>query len=86
MSRSSTPAAGSGRQAPARPALGVGPGPPERLRLVFFAHDPGDPSTIHHVGMYVGGGAMAEAPYSGASVRVASIGRGDDAGAVCPTG
>jgi cell wall-associated NlpC family hydrolase len=53
---------------------------------VFFAHDPGDPSTIHHVGMYVGGGAMAEAPYSGASVRVASIGRGDDAGAVCPTG
>jgi hypothetical protein len=41
---------------------------------------------MHHVGMYVGGRAMAEAPYSGASVRVASIGRGDDAGAVCPTG
>jgi peptidoglycan DL-endopeptidase RipA len=53
---------------------------------VFFAHDPGDPSTIHHVGMYVGGGPMVEAPYSGASVRVASIGRGDDAGAVRPTG
>jgi hypothetical protein len=44
------------------------------------------PLPMHHVGMYVGGGAMAEAPYSGASVRVASIGRGDDAGAVCPTG
>jgi peptidoglycan DL-endopeptidase CwlO len=33
--------------------------------LVFFAHDPGDPSTIHHVGMYVGGGAMVEAPIPG---------------------
>jgi cell wall-associated NlpC family hydrolase len=54
--------------------------------LVFFAYDAGNPSTIHHVGMYLGGGAMVEAPYSGASVRVASIGRGDYAGAVRPTG
>jgi hypothetical protein len=31
-------------------------------------------------------GPMIEAPCSGASVRVASIGRGDDIGAVRPTG
>jgi cell wall-associated NlpC family hydrolase len=54
--------------------------------LVFFAHDTGDPGSIHHVGMYVGGGAMIEAPYSGARVRVASIGRRDYIGAVRPTG
>jgi peptidoglycan DL-endopeptidase CwlO len=54
--------------------------------LVFFAYNVGDPSTIHHVGMYVGGGAMVEAPYSGASVRIASIGRRDYIGAVRPTG
>jgi cell wall-associated NlpC family hydrolase len=54
--------------------------------LVFFAHDLGNPSSIHHVGMYVGGGAMVEAPYSGASVRTASIGRRDYIGAVRPTG
>jgi cell wall-associated NlpC family hydrolase len=54
--------------------------------LVFFAHDVGNPATIHHVGMYVGGGVMVEAPYSGARVRIASIGRGDYIGAVRPTG
>jgi cell wall-associated NlpC family hydrolase len=54
--------------------------------LVFFAYDVGNPATIHHVGMYIGGGAMVEAPYSGARVRVASIGRRDYIGAVRPTG
>jgi peptidoglycan DL-endopeptidase CwlO len=54
--------------------------------LVFFAYDVGNPATIHHVGIYVGGGAMVEAPYSGARVRVASIGRRDYIGAVRPTG
>jgi cell wall-associated NlpC family hydrolase len=54
--------------------------------LVFFAYNTGDPGSIHHVGMYVGGGAMVEAPYSGARVRIASIGRGDYIGAVRPTG
>jgi cell wall-associated NlpC family hydrolase len=53
--------------------------------LVFYAHNVGSPSTIHHVGMYIGGGAMVEAPYSGASVRIASIGRRDYIGAVRPT-
>jgi cell wall-associated NlpC family hydrolase len=54
--------------------------------LVFFARNTGNPGTIHHVGMYIGGGAMIEAPYSGARVRVASIGRRDYIGAVRPTG
>jgi cell wall-associated NlpC family hydrolase len=54
--------------------------------LVFFAYDTGNPGSIHHVGMYVGGGAMIEAPYSGARVRLASIGRHDYIGAVRPTG
>jgi cell wall-associated NlpC family hydrolase len=54
--------------------------------LVFFAHNVGNPGTIHHVGMYVGGGVMVEAPYSGARVRLASIGRRDYIGAVRPTG
>jgi cell wall-associated NlpC family hydrolase len=54
--------------------------------LVFFAYNTGNPGSIHHVGMYIGGGAMIEAPYSGARVRVASIGRRDYIGAVRPTG
>jgi len=46
--------------------------------LVFFG------SPIHHVGMYVGGGKMIEAPYTGASVRIASMDRSDYAGACRP--
>ena len=53
---------------------------------MFFAHSTGNPGTIHHVGLYIGGGAMIEAPCSGARVRVASIGRRDYIGAVRPTG
>jgi cell wall-associated NlpC family hydrolase len=52
--------------------------------LVFFADNPRDPSTIHHVGMYVGRGLMVEAPYTGAVVRTSSIWRRSYAGAVRP--
>jgi cell wall-associated NlpC family hydrolase len=52
--------------------------------LVFFAYDLKDPRTIHHVGIYVGGGLMVEAPFTGANVRVSSIGRADYIGAVRP--
>ena len=52
--------------------------------LVFFADNPRDPGTIHHVGMYVGRGLMVEAPYTGAVVRISSIWRGSYAGAVRP--
>jgi cell wall-associated NlpC family hydrolase len=54
--------------------------------LLFFADNLSVPSTIHHVGIYAGRGLMVEAPYSGASVRLGSIGRGDFIGAVRPTG
>ncbi|HVI38452.1 MAG TPA: NlpC/P60 family protein [Gaiellales bacterium] len=37
--------------------------------LVFFATDTSDPLTIHHVGIYVGGDKMIDAPHTGANVR-----------------
>jgi cell wall-associated NlpC family hydrolase len=52
--------------------------------LVFFATDPGNPATIHHVGMYVGKGLMVHAPHTGDVVRTASVWRNDFAGAVRP--
>jgi cell wall-associated NlpC family hydrolase len=52
--------------------------------LVFFADNPGSPSTIHHVGMYIGKGLMVEAPHTGAVVRTSSIWRPSYAGAVRP--
>lgn len=52
--------------------------------LVFFATNTSDPSTIHHVGMYVGNGEMVEAPHTGAYVRYSSIWRPDLIGAVRP--
>jgi cell wall-associated NlpC family hydrolase len=41
-------------------------------------------SPIHHVAMYIGGGQVVEAPYSGESVRVASAMRSDFVGAGRP--
>jgi len=52
--------------------------------LVFFADNPRVPSTIHHVGMYIGKGLMVEAPHTGAVVRTSSIWRPSYAGAVRP--
>ncbi|MGW2821596.1 C40 family peptidase [Streptomyces sp. NPDC001443] len=37
--------------------------------LVFFSHDLGDSRAIHHVGIYVGGGYMIDAPRTGAVIR-----------------
>src|SRR3954451_1666192 len=37
--------------------------------LVFFASDTSDPLTIHHVGIYLGGDQMIDAPHTGANVR-----------------
>ena len=42
--------------------------------LVFYGTSG---ATSHHVGLYVGGGQMIEAPYTGAYVRYASIWRSD---------
>jgi cell wall-associated NlpC family hydrolase len=52
--------------------------------LVFFAHDPANPITIHHVGIYIGNGQMVEAPFTGARVRVSPAFRPDYAGATRP--
>jgi cell wall-associated NlpC family hydrolase len=49
--------------------------------LVFYADNPRDPATIHHVGMYIGNGLMVHAPHTGDVVRVASVWRESYAGA-----
>ncbi|MFI9332542.1 NlpC/P60 family protein [Kitasatospora sp. NPDC052868] len=41
--------------------------------LVFFATDLNDPRSIHHVGIYVGGGYMINAPHTGAVIRYDKI-------------
>ncbi len=57
----------------------------ERGDLLFYATNNADPATIHHVGIYIGGGDMVDAPYTGVDVRIDSIyGPGDPIGAVRP--
>jgi len=50
--------------------------------LMFFATDPSDPSTIHHVSLYLGDGQMIHAPHTGDVVRVASYDMGGFIGGV----
>jgi cell wall-associated NlpC family hydrolase len=49
--------------------------------LVFFAYDLHNPQTIHHVGIYVGGGYMINAPHTGAVIRFDKIDSPDYIGA-----
>ncbi|WP_335981205.1 MULTISPECIES: bifunctional lytic transglycosylase/C40 family peptidase [Streptomycetaceae] len=49
--------------------------------LVFFAYDLSDPRSIHHVGIYVGGGYMIDAPHTGAVIRFDPIDSPDYIGA-----
>lgn len=49
--------------------------------LVFFAYDLDNPRSIHHVGIYVGGGYMINAPYTGAVIRFDKIDTADYIGA-----
>jgi cell wall-associated NlpC family hydrolase len=64
--------------------------PLDQLRrgdLLFYATNTSDPGTIHHVGIYIGGGMMVDAPYTGAFVRIDSIyAPGGLIGAVRPAG
>lgn len=53
--------------------------------LVFWATDPADPGTIHHVAIYLGGGKMIEAPESGDVVKVSNMRWKGYAGAVRPS-
>ena len=52
--------------------------------LVFFATDLNDPSTIHHVGIYIGNGQMIDAPRTGEQIGVHNAFRSDYIGAVQP--
>jgi cell wall-associated NlpC family hydrolase len=50
--------------------------PPGELRpgdLLFWAYNPADPGTIHHVAIYLGGGRIVQAPQSGDVVRISSM-------------
>ncbi|MFE8947710.1 NlpC/P60 family protein [Streptomyces sp. NPDC007856] len=49
--------------------------------LVFFSTDPSDSRAIHHVGIYVGGGYMIDAPRTGAVIRFDPIDTRDYFGA-----
>jgi cell wall-associated NlpC family hydrolase len=50
------------------PAKQVGPGD-----LLFYANNPHDPATIHHLAMAIGNGRMVEAPTPGIPVRVVPV-------------
>ncbi|WP_041834857.1 NlpC/P60 family protein [Acidothermus cellulolyticus] len=52
--------------------------------LVFFATNVNDPSTIHHVGIYIGNGQMIDAPQTGEQVGIHNAFRPDYIGAVRP--
>jgi cell wall-associated NlpC family hydrolase len=57
----------------------------QRGDLIFYATNNADPATIHHVGIYIGGGQMVDAPYTGVDVRIDSIYQpGEPIGAVRP--
>jgi cell wall-associated NlpC family hydrolase len=59
----------------------------QRGDLLFYATNTSDPSTIHHVAIYIGNGMMVNAPFTGAFVRIDSMyAPGGLIGAVRPAG
>jgi len=52
--------------------------------LVFWASDTSNPATIHHMGLYVGGGRMIHAPRTGEVVELAPLWLDGYIGAVRP--
>jgi cell wall-associated NlpC family hydrolase len=52
--------------------------------LLFFATNIDDPSTIHHVGIYIGNGQMIDAPETGEQVGIHNAFTGEYIGAVQP--
>jgi cell wall-associated NlpC family hydrolase len=52
--------------------------------LVFFGSDKTDYHSIYHVALYIGGGEMIEAPFTGENVRISSIWRSSLFGAARP--
>jgi cell wall-associated NlpC family hydrolase len=53
--------------------------------LVFWANNPADPRTIHHVALYLGGGQVVQAPESNDVVKVSYMWWSGYAGAVRPS-
>jgi cell wall-associated NlpC family hydrolase len=53
--------------------------------LVFWATNPANPSTIHHVALYMGNGKVVQAPQTGDVVKVSSMWWRGYAGAVRPS-
>lgn len=53
--------------------------------LLFWATDPSDPTTIHHVAIYLGGGLMLAAPHTGDVVKVQPVYLTGYVGATRPT-
>jgi cell wall-associated NlpC family hydrolase len=53
--------------------------------LVFWATTPSNPTTIHHVAIYLGGGQIVEAPQSGDVVKISPMRWYHYAGAVRPS-
>jgi len=55
----------------------TGPHPPlgqlQPGDLLFWATNPSDPASIHHVTLYLGGGYMVEAPHTGAFVQIVPV-------------
>jgi len=52
--------------------------------LLFWASDVSDPTTIHHMGMYIGQGLIVHAPRTGDVVRIAPVWQDGLIGAVRP--
>ena len=53
--------------------------------LLFWAHNTGDPASIHHVAMYLGHGLMVQAPHTGGHVEVSPVYLSGLIGAVRPS-
>src|SRR3954447_9421624 len=53
--------------------------------LVFWATDPADPNTIHHVALYLGGNQVIQAPQSGDVIKISTMWWTGYAGAVRPS-
>lgn len=69
LPRTAAAQAGVGRRIPAS----LGTAALKAGDLVFYAYAPGRDSTIYHVGIYIGGGQMINAPRPGAVVRLDAV-------------
>ncbi|MER6442802.1 bifunctional lytic transglycosylase/C40 family peptidase [Streptomyces sp. NPDC001185] len=69
LPRTAAAQASAGRRIP----VSLGKGSLRAGDLVFYAYAPGRDSTIYHVGIYLGGGQMVNAPRPGTVVRLDAV-------------